>query len=654
MLVGLLAASNHVLAVDTLDFDANGGAGANDGTGNWDTTTTDFFDVTTSAVTNGSSVSNYVFNAAGGADTVTLGANVNGASLTLDALSTGSDTFNAGTSNFTLTIGTAGTTNSVAAFTADADATFNNMVVFANHSGSDAGAGITFGANNVTVNFDGTASSTGTGISTSPITFLAAGATAANQADAQDATLNLTPSGSNTTFYNYTGGGSNAGTGQINIGNTGSIGSTTTAPSGGLVIGNLASVNMASGMSIGYADYSGSTGTGVTGIAAFGSAGLVTVNSGGALTLSSTSTGNLTVGRNQAGRLIINGGSVNITAGSGANSTLFIADTGVNNTNTTATSGEVDVENGGSLSVATSVVMNFVGASGGTSFLSTQGNAVLNISGGTASIGGTSAGGIVFGTTGSGASVGIAKGNSEVTLTGGTLYVGAGGITETTNDQGTYAINLSGGTVGATAAWSSSLNMSLNPGTVGVGAGVSPVTFLTADANTVAHNITLSGVLSGSGGMSVSGLGTLNITGTSNTYSGPTVVGSGTLSLASGGTSSVEVGSAKLVLNLSTSLASTASLTLDTSGASLVDLNYSGIDMISALTINGTSVAANTYTAAQLDTDYGTTDFENGFAGEVEVEAASTPEPSTLALLGAGTLLMFMLGLLERVRRQAA
>ena len=45
------------------------------------------------------------------------------------------------------------------------------------------------------------------------------------------------------------------------------------------------------------------------------------------------------------------------------------------------------------------------------------------------------------------------------TLSGGSIYIGANGITTATS--GNYDINLGGGTVGAEASWSSPLNMNL-------------------------------------------------------------------------------------------------------------------------------------------------------------------------------------------------
>ena len=82
------------------------------------------------------------------------------------------------------------------------------------------------------------------------------------------------------------------------------------------------------------------------------------------------------------------------------------------------------------------------------------------------------------------------------------------------------------GTVGTLANWSSTLNMNLtnNP------------TFNTLDAadGVTARTITLSGVLSGPGGLTKTGAGTLALNGT-NTYSGDTVVSADTLKLGAAG-----------------------------------------------------------------------------------------------------------------------
>jgi len=107
------------------------------------------------------------------------------------------------------------------------------------------------------------------------------------------------------------------------------------------------------------------------------------------------------------------------------------------------------------------------------------------------------------------------------TLTGGSIYLGTGGITTA---GGNYAVNLGGGTVGAYASWTSSLSMNLT-GSNG------PVTF-----DTAANTITLAGLLYGHGGLTKVGSGTLILSGGAG-YLGNTTVKAGTLELNLAGSS---------------------------------------------------------------------------------------------------------------------
>jgi autotransporter-associated beta strand protein len=161
-------------------------------------------------------------------------------------------------------------------------------------------------------------------------------------------------------------------------------------------------------------------------------------------------------------------------------------------------------------------------------------------------------------TTGGGSGLGV------YTLSGGSIYLLSGGIT---NDGPSYEINLGGGTVGAEAHWSSSLNMNLT-GSNG------PVTF-----DTVGNNITLSGVLSGNGGLIVTDSGTLELSGP-NTYTGDTTVhAGGTLQLDVTGSS---VGAFRL-----------------TNGA-LLNLNFSGTYAVAHFYTNGVSLPVGTYNSGNL------------------------------------------------------
>jgi autotransporter-associated beta strand protein len=124
-----------------------------------------------------------------------------------------------------------------------------------------------------------------------------------------------------------------------------------------------------------------------------------------------------------------------------------------------------------------------------------------------------------------------------LSLQGGTLNVGAGGIvagTLPTTGAG-FATTINAGlatsstalTIGALADWSSPLKMTLTNST----AAGTPV-FRASDnaATPVAHDISLSGILSGTGGLTKTGAGKLTLSG-ANTYTGATIVKAGTLAL---------------------------------------------------------------------------------------------------------------------------
>jgi autotransporter-associated beta strand protein len=160
-------------------------------------------------------------------------------------------------------------------------------------------------------------------------------------------------------------------------------------------------------------------------------------------------------------------------------------------------SGETSTYNlsGGSLSVPNGVV-----------YLAWAGNGILNITGGTASFGKISCGITTNACT------------SSLELTGGgALYLGSGGLVK--GSSNTPFISLDNGTLGSTAPWTSSLPLTL---TYAGG----------TNFDTSGGNITLSGVLSGSGGMTIVG-GNALVLGTgaalASSFSGNILVSSGTL-----------------------------------------------------------------------------------------------------------------------------
>ncbi len=139
-----------------------------------------------------------------------------------------------------------------------------------------------------------------------------------------------------------------------------------------------------------------------------------------------------------------------------------------------------------------------------------EGNAEFLVRAGTATVEK-----VTFFGTGASTYAGVARVN------GGSLYVGSGGIVATgTNPNFASTIKLAGGTLGAKADWASAVNLALT-GTSSIRA---------ADASNVAHDIALSGVLSGTGSFTKTGDGTLTLSG-SNSYTGGTTLTSGTLVL---------------------------------------------------------------------------------------------------------------------------
>lgn len=152
-------------------------------------------------------------------------------------------------------------------------------------------------------------------------------------------------------------------------------------------------------------------------------------------------------------------------------------------------------------------------------------------------------------------------GAGVVKLTAGDLYVGAGGLDIGTSEAGYVStLKLSGGTLGATADWSSDAAIGIQ-----IPFGATAV-IQAGDVFDVAHDITLNGVISGEGSLVKSGSGTLTLNG-ANTYLGSTDVAAGTLSLT---TKSLNDEAAVLV-----------------SAGSTLNLAFSGSDMVAELVLDG-------------------------------------------------------------------
>ncbi len=103
-------------------------------------------------------------------------------------------------------------------------------------------------------------------------------------------------------------------------------------------------------------------------------------------------------------------------------------------------------------------------------------------------------------------------------LNGGLLVLSGAGLTQ---GSGSAAFNFGGGTLGASAPWSSSINLNVT----GFGGN--------STVDTTGGDISLSGNLSGIGGLTKIGAGTLTLSG-SNAFSGVLTVDGGTLNMPGG------------------------------------------------------------------------------------------------------------------------
>jgi autotransporter-associated beta strand protein len=234
---------------------------------------------------------------------------------------------------------------------------------------------------------------------------------------------------------------------------------------------------------------------------------------------------NLT-GTGGPGTINTTGGNISISGNLSGGGGLTAFGTGVltltgSNTytgNTTVNGGTLQVSNGGTDAASNTLYVGYSPGANGFYALNSGslsasyedigvfGNGGFTQSGGTNTV----SGGLEF-ANGS-------NGSGFYNLNGGLLVLGAGGVSK---NVGSAAFNFGGGTLAASAAWSSAMNMNLT--------GVSGP----AAINTTGGNISLSGNLTGPGGLTKIGANTLTLFG-SNTYSGNTTISGGTLQLAQG------------------------------------------------------------------------------------------------------------------------
>jgi autotransporter-associated beta strand protein len=194
--------------------------------------------------------------------------------------------------------------------------------------------------------------------------------------------------------------------------------------------------------------------------------------------------------------------------------------------------------------------------------------------------------------------------NARITNSG-TIYLGGSGFNVL--NSGTYTVNLLGQSIlGATADWSGNANLTLGSGFVN---------FNAAEVTGAPHNITLTGVLSGSGGIDKIGGGVLSLNN-ANTYAGGTTINAGTIVLGHAG-----------AMPNGTSLGIGGGGTLDLAG---FNVQVSGLDAFALPASITNSSTANISTLT----------FSNSATAATYVGAiAGGNEPIALTLLGGNLTL---------------
>ncbi len=401
---------------------------------------------------------------------------------------------------------------------------------------------------------------------------------------------NLSKSG--TGFWVLTGTNTYAGTTTISAGvlqvgsggTTGTLGTGAVTNNGSLIINRSDAITLANAISgSGSLTNAGSGTTTLSGNSIY--TGSTTINAGVlsvAVIANGGSSSNLGASTNVAPNLVINGGTLQYTGGAVSTDRLFSVGTN---------GGTLDASGTGAVNFTNTGSMDFNSQSGARSLLLTGTNSGSNT--------------LAAVITDNGGATSLTKsGPGTWVLSGANSYTGA-----TTISAGTLQIG-DGGTTGSLSS-SSVLN---NNGTLAFNR-----------TDTLTQGTDFAGVISGSGGVTQAGSGTLILNG-ANTYAGATNVRSGTLEV----TSNNALGTAAA----GTSVSNGATLLLNNvnySTAEALTLNGKGVGNGGALRNSGTSTYTGAITAA---TDASI----NAGGGILNLTGGLVKDGTVLTITGGGTV----------------
>ncbi len=258
------------------------------------------------------------------------------------------------------------------------------------------------------------------------------------------------------------------------------------------------------------------------------SSGNITVSvTGGALNASSISLsrGGLSItsepaNGQTANGLYVNGGAVHVTGSLGLGS-ISGANSSVSGR---IDSGSLTVDGAFTVGINNTARWSVFDANGGVVTVNDTTNGLL--------LGGAYAGQVIMHVRGSSVvnvpriqfGQGALAGRSILNLGGGALYVGSGGLVlGSTEPTFVSEVRLGSGTLGASGDWSSPIPVQLSG---------FPSVVTGADASDTPHTVTLSGAVTGVGGLRKAGAGTVLFTNSANVYSDAITVEGGTLGLA--------------------------------------------------------------------------------------------------------------------------